>query len=761
VNSVSASRSVSALAHRVSLPLIALLLALPFLRNAGQAQFLVLLAVSFVGMVWLGDVFARWWRLDALSASPALFGRALLGQLVLVVAWLCAAPLTWAWSSAAGLPYALPLLVVAILAASAARHRQHLWEVVRRPAGPGGMWLALYALAFVMLAKAATHYSFTAGALGLDTHQHIAFTFDLFNAGYPKLSAGHTQWLEKYPKMLHTLAALWAWPGLGTHIGPFVKIQPVLQAMLALFAFLELLLLWLKRHRLAPLLQQVWLTVVVLAMGYMILRGTAFLYPVEDLNSTGRLAASSILLLPLWLCAQCWFVSPLPRRTWVLAWAAFAFSGAMAAKLNPSLAISFISFTVPAWLVMAALPWWRAQGVGGKLIHPLLGLLLGGVAALGLLACDPYYLHLFAETLPSVRNLVEGPLGLHLLSAPESLDHVAPTWEHIKGVLRWELWYGPQPTLTRQYLPDSLQMMGERLLPATRALVAVSLVTCVAMITVAPSRVRSDRRFGVLLALQVALVLGVAAALRVSNIVTLSLGHETLEASLLSTYTQRYIGLLSMYATLLHVAVSLAVLALAAGALIDWRRPDRALPRWLHVAGSAGLSLAVVLTVAVFVRVDIKGVTPADQGWTYPISEADVRAFQAAERNLPADAVVLAPAYAIVLNGREDWVLPSMYVTPYLPFAQRDYLFNVRLGSGYGYQAKDLRELFCRSQPEETRAILRRAGVTHLLAHRWEGQSDARVLDGQYCLTGYRQLGAVGEAVAAGPGGLVFYRLEP
>ncbi|MBT2768128.1 hypothetical protein J7J08_10815 [Stenotrophomonas sp. ISL-67] len=749
------------LLRRFIVPIVAVMLCLPFLQSAAQAQFLLLLAVSFTGMVWLGDLCARWWRLEVMLASPALFGRALLGQFVLFVVWLCATPITWTWTHLAGLPHALSILILGVVLSSVVWQRRRVCRWLRSSPGPGAAWLALFVLAFVALAKAATHYSFTAGALGLDTHQHIAFTLDLFNAGYPKLSAGQTDWLEKYPKMLHTLAALWAWPGFGAHIGPFVKIQPVLQATLAVFAFMELVLLWLERRQLAPILQQAWAALLVVALGYMIVRGTTFLYPVEDLNSTGRLAAFSTLLLPVWLAMHAWLEPAAARRPWVLAWLGLAFAGALAAKLNPSLAISFTSFTVPAWLIAVSMLWWRAPGIRGKVVLPLLGLCLGGVLGIVVLLCDPYYLHLLAEALPSVRHVVEHSLGLNLLAPSEVMPHAGPTWERMKVVLWWELWYGPQPGVGFQYLPKSLQVMGQWLLPFMRAAVAVSFVVCVGMLTVAPASVRQERRFGMLLAVQLGLVIGVAAALRMSNIVQLSLGHETLEASLLSTYTGRYVGLLSMYAMFLQVALALSVLLLAIDSLLACLRPEWHRRRWLQWAALTVLGVSVLGVVIGFVRQDIKGVTPADQGWTFPISEEGVRAFQAAERQLPEDAVVLAPAYAIVLNGREDWVLPSMYVTPYLPFAQRDYLFNVRIGSGYGYQAKDLRDLFCRWQPEETRAFLRRAGVTHLLAHRWEGQSDARVLDGQYCLTGYRQLGAVGEAVATGPDGLVFYQLHP
>lgn len=747
------------------LPFVVLiLLAVPFVHSGAQAHFLLLLAISFAGMAWLGEMVARLFRLDTVMQSPAIFVRVLLGQTGLVVFWVLLAPLTWAWGQGIGLPLGLSAMCLALVAGTVTsvyrKHGTPLAGEMDYPTRPA--WLLLALLAALVLLKAATHYSLRAGALGLDTHQHIAFALDIFNAGYPKLTAGHTDWLEKYPKQLHVFAALWAWPGLGAHIGPFVKIQPVLQATLAVFAFVELVLLWMRTRLVSAPAQVLWSVLLAPILGYAILRGTMFLYPVDDLNSTGRLAAFSTLLFPA-LCAMlAWLAPAHSPRPWLLAWLGMPLAGAMAAKLNPSLAIAFVSFSAPAWFLLVAPLWWRAPRLRGKVTVPLLGLFGGGLLGGLLLVTDPYYLQLMAESLPPVRQFVEQTLGLKMLAAPTELSRTSDAFlDHVLQVLRWELWYGPQPGFSMQYLPESQQLMGQRLLPATRLLAAITSVLAVVMLTVAPEAIRRRRAFVLLLVTQISLILAVAIALRMSNITTLALGHETLEASLLSTYTQRYIGLLSMYAVLLHWTLLLAILVMTADVLLQWCCPAFAEGRVAR--GSAGVlagSIALLL-VAAFILVDIKGVTPADQGWTFPITEADVRAFQDAESQLPDGAVVLAPAYAIVLNGREDWVLPSMDVTPYLPFAQRDYLFNVRLGSGYAYFAKDLRSMFCRAQTGQTRKLLRQAGVTHLLAHRSPGQSDAQVLDGQYCLTGYRQLGAGGEPVAVGPDGLVFYRLEP
>lgn len=742
--------------------LVLLLLAVPFIHSFDQARFLMLLGISLAGMGWLGDMCARLFRLEVLAASPALFTRILLGQVTLVVLWLLVSPLTLVWAQVLGLPYGLPLGILGLMVGTLWWRRKQLSTFKHALSRADAVWLLIALLAAMVLLKAGAHYSMRAGALGLDTHQHIAFALDQFIAGYPKLSAGHTVWLEKYPKMLHVLSALWAWPGFGLHIGPFVKIQPVLQATLAIFAIAEVVLLWMRQRQLSVTMSRAWAILLVVVLGYCILRGTSFLYPVDDLNSTGRLAAISTLLFPVLCPMLCWLEPAKSGRPWLLAWLSLPIAGAMAAKLNPSLAIGFVSFSVPTWLLLTLPLWFRVEGWRGKLGLPLLGLLGGAVLGILLLVTDPYYLQLLAEASAVVRQFVEHTLGLRLLVAPAELGRSsAELVDRLWQVLPWELWHGPQPSIGGQYLPDSQQVVAHSVLPLTRPLAMFTFLVGIAMLTIAPASIRSRQAFGLLVIGQFALAVAVAVALRSSNIVTLTLGHDTLEASLLSTYTQRYVGLLAMYAVFLQWTLMLATLALTVDALLQSHKSRLLQGRAMDLIGRCMMAVVALAVVISFISTDIKGVTPTDQGWTFPIDEADVRAFQAAERALPDDAVVLAPAYAIVLNGREDWVLPSMYVTPYLPFARRDYLFNVRLGSGYGFFAKDLRSMFCRSQVRQTREILRNAGVTHLLVHRWEGQGDERVLDGQYCLTGYRQLGATGKPVATGPDGLAFYRLDP
>lgn len=729
-----------------------------FAKTRWQFEFMLLLTVSLLTMSLIGHRLLTWLGIVPQPGAPLLFFKALLGQFVLIVVWLLCSPLTYAWTQGLGLPWALPLLVMGVAGAAT-------WSLLKDGArglaggndAPGSAlaWVPAVLGGLVCL-KLAAYYSMRAGSLGLDTHQHIAFSLDLFRAGYPKLSAGSTDWLEKYPKMLHLLTSLWAWPGLGHHMGPFLKVQPVLQATLALFALFELTGCWLRRSLVDLRLQTAFAALVSLLWCYVMVRGTSYLYPMPDLNSTGRLAAFGVLLAPTLCALLCWLVPA--RAPQLLAWTLFAFAGAMAAKLNPSLVIGYASYAVPLFAVVMLVPWWKTGSVGGRLGRPALGVLAGGLLGGLLLACDPYYLQLLAEVSPTVHQFVENTLGLRVLETSHDISSASGGLARVWEVLRWELWYGPQPALWDQGLPAAAQIFSAKLLWATRVAAVLSLLLSLALMVLLPRRLPQRNGFVLLFVLQVGALLAVLIALRSSNVISLVLGHETLQASLLSTYTQRYVDLLAMYSVPIHWLLLCATAVLGWDALRSLRAAPAAAdaaPRW---AGWAVLLVLLACTFA-FRKIDVQGPPPKSMGWTLPVTEKKVRQFRAAEARLPKDAVVLAPAYSKVLNGREDWVLPAGEIASYLPFGARDYLFNVRLGSGYSLQAHDLDAAFCHASRADARALLRRQGITHIIATR--GSARAPLFDREYCSLSYRDLGIWGSEVSEGPDGIVFYRILP
>lgn len=729
-----------------------------FARTRWQFEFMLLLTVSLLTMSLIGHRLLVWLGIAPQPGAPLVFFNALLGQFVLIVVWLLCSPLTYVWTRGLGLPWAMPLLVIGVagLAAwSLLKSRAQSMAVGCVVPTPLLAWVPALLGGLVCL-KFAAYYSMRAGSLGLDTHQHIAFSLDLFRAGYPKLSAGNTDWLEKYPKMLHLLTSLWAWPGLGHHMGPFLKVQPVLQATLALFALFELTACWLRRSLVDQRLQLAFVALVSLLWCYVMVRGTSYLYPMSDLNSTGRLAAFGVLLAPTLCAVLCWLVPT--RASQLLAWTLFAFAGAMAAKLNPSLVIGYASYAAPLFAVVMLVPWWKSGGVVARLGWPVLGMCVGGVLGCLLLASDPYYLQLLAEVSPGIHHFVEQTLGLQVLETSHDIESASGGLSRLWEVLRWELWYGPQPALWDQGLPAAAQIFSAKLLWATRGAAVMSLLLSLAFIVLMPGKLPQRNGFVLLLLLQCGALVAVMIALRSSNIISLLLGHDTLQASLLSTYTQRYVDLLAMYSVPIHWLLLCAATVLGWDTLRSLRAtldPNTVAPRW------AGWTLLMVLLACAvaFRKIDIQGPPPKSMGWTLPITEKKVRQFRAAEARLPKDAVVLAPAYSKVLNGREDWVLPAGEIASYLPFGARDYLFNVRLGSGYALQAGDLDSAFCHASRADARALLRRYGITHIIATR--GTARAPLFDREYCSLSYRDLGIWGSEVSEGPDGIVFYRILP
>lgn len=743
-----------------SMPLLLYLFAaLIFSKTRWQLEFMLLMAVSLLTMSLVGQRLLTWAGVMPERGISLIFFKALLGQFMLVVAWLLFSPLTYAWARVLHLPLALPLMVVMVAGMAAWTLARKGWSTnAVEPNGvPVHTWLSSV-LGGLVLLKLASYYSMRAGSLGLDTHQHIAFALDMFHAGYPKLSAGSTDWLEKYPKMLHLLASLWAWPGMGGHMGPFLKVQPVLQSTLAVFSLLELVSWWLRRSLIESRLYVAFAIMLSLIWCYVFVRGTAFFYPVMDLNSTGRLAGFGVLLAPTLCALLCWLV---PRRaTQILAWTLFAFGGAMAAKLNPSLTIGYATYAAPLFMTVMLLPWWRIGSIRERLLLPALGLLFGGALGLLLLLLDPYYVQLLAEVSPKVHRFVQLGLGLRVLETTHDISSVTGmSPERIWEVLLWEFWYGPQPPLWNQWLPAAAQILSGKLLLATRIATVVTLTASLALLVFAPRGLSQRRGILLLFFLQLGALLAAVVALHSSNIISLLLGHETLQASLLSTYTQRYIDLLAMYGVAIHWLLFCTTTVLGCDMVNSVRRGDCVLvmttPTWVLW----GLGVVMLVCAAAFRKIDAPGPAPKSLGWTHPVTEDGVRKFQAAEARLPEDAVILVPAFSTILNGRENWILPAGEVTSYLPFGRRNYLFNVRLGSGYPLQGHDLDAAFCHESPASARELLRQYRVTHIIAIR--GTANSPLLNREYCSLSYQELGVLGGEVAEGPEDIVFYRVLP
>ncbi len=737
-----------------ALPLLA------FANVANQWQFLPLLLVSLWSMAWIGHATLTALKVDAQLVEESVFLRVCTGQFALLVAWLVLSPVTYLWHGVLGLPLTTTLLV-ALVVACAGIAVDGAGVSFRKSIGAGTVFGAAFvALAFAVIYKAGAYFSHRAGALGLDTHQHIAFAIDLYHAGYPKLTAGDSDWLEKYPKLLHVLSSLWAWPGFGAQIASYVKVQPVLQALIAIFAMMELLVFWQRRSAVPERAIGVTWAIIAVFGAYVMLRGTTVIYPVDDLNSTGRLSAFCVMMLAPLAATLLWLAPG--RRLAVAAWASLPFAAAMSAKLNPSLVFAFTSFSAVAFLTIIALPTVRALPSAGGISDPVKGLLVGVLLAAVLLLLDPYYLHLLGEVSPRWKATIELVSGTRFAQGVSDVGVVAAGnfAERLAEVLRWELFHAAHPKLIEQMLPSSEQILSEKMLTITRLFVPCSLAFFV-LAAAARRKIEGAGRWFVLMpiVIQCGLLVGELVAGRVSYIVILLFGHDTLQASLLSTYTSRYVGLLAMYALPLHWTLATVMSLTAIWWLVGGSR--RLLPAPSAASLRAVAGTFVVLMILVVSSLSVRGPAASRLGWVGPLDADQLDEFNRLEGALPEHAVVLAPAYAIRINGREDWVLPAQPVAAYLPFARRDYVFNVRIGKSYTLTAKDLNDAFCTNKAKHARSFLRSHDVEYMMVVQEPWESEGGIFDRKLCTISYRDLGIQLPAVASGQYGLHFYRLMP
>lgn len=726
--------------------------ALSYPKVVGQWEFCLLLLVSLWSMVWFGQLAVR-----LLGAEDGLddtfFFKAYIGQLALLMAWLLVSPVVYAMQVWMSLPFAgsllVALLVVTTVWWSPGARREFFASMRRRDA----IGLALLIIGSAGLFKAASYYSYNAGALGLDTYQHIAFSIDILNSGYPRFEAGSTGIIEAYPKLLHIITALWAWPGFGDHVGPFLKVQPALQTLLVVMSFIELLWLWLVRQESRQQLEWYWCAAVAIMFAYILFRGSEFLYPIVDLNSTGRLSAASTLLLPL-IVGIAMQLAP-SARVAAFAWASLPLSAALCVKINPSLAFGWLGFAVPVWVLLIGLPQFTTARQMSRRAG-FMGLLAGTMFSILLLLTDAYYLKMLGTASPRAGELIWMVTGLRLggeLSGGGLGIDPATVPARLWEVMAWVGWRDPATTWVVQLLPGSSHFKAPWMASLSRSILLSVLGIYILIMVISRGGKRQLPLFPALV--QVSLFVGVAIAWYLATVLLLTVGHGTLEASLLSTYTHKFIDLLAMFVLPLHWTLCFAMLVCVTSFLLPERVWDSVLSRRMStIVGS------IILMVSVFFIFMHPPVGPdlASLGWSLPVSEAEVDEFQDLEAKLPKGVTVIVPAMPAMLNGREDWILPEARESVYLPFARRSYLFNVRLGDGYVLDAKDLRQNFCDGNIERARAFLRIHGVDYVFAVTVPGDK-SQILDRLYCGVTYRDMGVTVDGAILGGDGIGFYRI--
>lgn len=715
--------------------------------SSSQWEFSLLFFLSLFVMAWCGHLVLHSWTRDGVHVRQSFFLKAFLGQFALLLAWLALSPFVFLLRRVSGdisFPFVAGLLLLGtVLLAKPARIT--FVETLRAPE-KGSWWFVIFAAA--CLFKVGSYFSAKAGALGLDTHQHIYYTVDLFDAGYLKIAAGSTHWIDRYPKGLHALAALWGLPGGGDYLGVFLKIMPSLQLLLLLFSIAELCAVELRHAKDSPLPLVVWQALVIAGLAYMLFRGMRFVYPVMDLNSTARLSSSGALFLPAvlgWIA-----VSDQSRKAIALAGFTLPVAAALVLKLNPTLFTAFAAVSVPAWAASAGL----LVCVRQKALRPaaLLGFLLGLPVSAVLVATDPFYLATLMSMNGSIASVVEWATGLAVLPqavviAPAPVSTlVANMWSTFPSAL-----IASGGGLASSLVPGGAMVISGKMLAALRWLVFFSLTVWLIN--------RLIRRQGVPLAaampaiLQAVLLLGAWGCDLAARIVPAVLGYESLEASVVSTYVREFPNIFALFTLPLHLILSLALIA-QVGASFFRELPGRTLLLWAPV----GCALLIIASLRWW---PIPQAPSAGAlGWWVPVKESQVDEFQELEEKVPEDAVILAEATAVTLNGRENWILPVGQATSYLPFARRDYLFNVRLGRGYALSHSDLEQSFCKGSPATARRFLRDNSVNFIFTVDAADESPEKFLGRDYCGIKFSELGVVYPAYANTTGGLAMHQIR-
>lgn len=739
-------------AKKYSVPLV-IFLALAFFPDRGdQWLYSSVLAASFLMMAFFGHMGMLAFSLDRRLIENAFFLKCCIGQIVLLLLWLIVSPLVFVYKVKLGLSLDLPVLVAGI-AAIALFYKRSGSSFVGSLKCHDPILTVLLFFAMVCLFKIASYYSYNVGALGLDTHQHIYYASDLYDAAYLKLTARGTHWLDQYSKGLHALVALWATPGFGAYLGPAVKIMPALQTLLITFAFVEISYLWLQKQSLVAPLRWIWLSLVLLLCCYATFYGSKLIYPIDDLNSTGRTSSAVVMLLP-GIIGFAATIAP-SRRMVIFNWLMLPLCGALAVKINPALSVSYIGFASFLWLFLAI------YGLRKNVIHAFYGLASGALFGAMLVFTDPYYLGMLASKVGVVRELLS-QVGVAILA---HTDGVVVVRNHLLSQL-WLSAVQDLKSLADQGLvasayPDSAMLLNPGGAAAIRDVALCVLCAWFLLLCIVSGRKKELflQRCSIL-TLQLGLFAGCFVSVLVAKMTTSIFGVATRETSLLASYAQSYISLLTMFLMSILGVLAITMVIDSAGLLANER-----VSRW-KVARTPIATVIVCLVLmgyAVVLRRAVPGHLPSEfkAGWWNPVKGREIREFWRVEDMVPSDGLILAESVPAKLNKDEGWILPVGGAgTAYLPFAKGKYVFNVELGSGYKFTYDDAYNNFCTGSASAARKFLRENNIKYLFSPGSEALDRDAFLSKMYCQVSYRDMGIEYPAAFVGKYGISFFRIS-
>ncbi len=699
-------RSLQQLAYVASIA-IAILVVWSWGRLAARA----LLDVPDVGPVTA--VFLGQWALLAfvvVATSVNAAAAALLG--VALPLW----PLVLAPS--------IPLVVVELRRVRAGRrHREQ--TVAASP-------LALLALG--SLAVVTAIYSRHLSALGLDTHEHLAWVRQVLNGGFVPLVEPTTAILADYPRTFHLLTATWSAAGLALPPGPFVKVMPFLQAWLTAAAVAELLARVAARTSRSRLAWEVVLGAACWLYAFLLVPTARI---VQDLSGTPRYSSTGILLLPVTLIILA--VAHDSAAAARVAFTVLPLVGAWALTMNPVGLVLVFTAVLPVlgvtWVALRrerppSGRWRRAEFA----VPVLLAVLV--------LACDAWVVSQLADRSRAVAGLLRrqgvvtyaeavrtGMASDHDKSfRPDiaqpacravgcatriawdvSRDLARASVEGLRDGGREVASLVRHPTIkgTEVALAGSLPIQPSNFFPHAALPFALIVLaglgralwrltrTGAAPLGLAP-RLLLWWTIGVLLT---------GFAIRFTGAMAAALRDGTHEAALLARYllsSGQPIAVGWFWVEFLLAAIVLLEPAAptAQGEPTDAAAAGRR-HGWLVRAGAVAASL--VLPSVATLNLDVAW---RNRAFMTKIGLGDLRALREIERAIPPLDGVIVPAEHSNIGDWEHWVIPVGETAALLPYGNRRYLFNVYLGASYPRSWHDLEERLCGpSRADRTRFL--------------------------------------------------------
>ena len=721
-------------------PGLALLALFLPVRSAQQALFAASFALALATMALWGGVFGRLvLRVPRVGPWTAVY----LGQYVLLAAAAPILAMNGLIARATGRAIPIVVLIVgATLALVLARRRE-----LRPPARLD--LLALLGLGSVALVVSI--YSGHLSALGLDLHEHVAWTRQILDSGHVPLDEPGTGILADYPRTFHLLSALWNAAGLAPPAGPTVKAMPFLQNALPALALAEQMVDAQAQERSGT--RHRWEIALGLAFYVYAFLVVPMVYPVPDLLGTPRFSSGGLLLLPVVLIAI-GRAQNAPGAA-ILSVATAPLIAAWSLTWNPIIVVLLGVATVP----VAAAVWLALRPPGSKDAPARRALLVFGASAvLGVLVLvqDPWVVGRAAQRVPVCSRIVHRS-GLMTFDEAVALGRATPRDKSVRNapaspscrdagcVLRLAVkaagdalrrpWIALRAGIADLHgLVSSPSMAALRdafkgALPFGVALIAdyagLPFVACLAAAVLVCSWLELRRRRGA------AVPTGLARGLLVATLLGTTgagIGLDFAAGLAGGLNDQRHESvILAGYLAGSGLPVSLALLWLpfaAAALVLAERQPGQALPE----TGQRRPALAVGglllwLALPLFARLNLH--RPLQhRGFRTPIGLEDLRALRQVEEAIPPEDGVIIPAEHANIANWEHWVLPLGSTAALLPYGERRYLFNVYIGASYPLSWRDLDEGLCSSDPAARARFLERTRIRWALVND-PGAADA------------------------------------